>query len=885
MNLVSLLNIKYADVMGIKKFFILKRGMSLRKDFMFSLLVAMVPALLISLSFDYYYVYSQNMKAFQVASEDKMDSSVETLQKPLWQYNVDFLQNYTDVLINDPSVGMVTIYDERNREVAKAVDVASETAEDGVMVKELEREIFTEGRIIGRLIVSFNNSQIQKLSRQMLVSDVLVILAILLSVWAAIWFLVTRQVLLPLKIMKNSFHDISGGDYSKRVTLAKQNELTSIAREFNEMVGKVESRDKALRESEVKYRNLVESPSDIIFTMDNENRIVFINRNFEKWTGIDRETMVGKPFSEMFVGSHQYNDAELISPLTKGDLLWERELIKSDGSCIPVELNISVQCDSNGKIYGAIGIARDITTRMKAEEELRKYEQMVSSITDYLLLVDSARIIQAVNKAYLDGVGKERKELIGRNVLSVFAEQAFQEDFSPYFETCLEGSSVKHQGQFKLDGKNTSYMVITFYPLVEEDNSVSGVIVHMRDITERKKLEAMLQQSQKMEAIGTMAGGIAHDFNNIIGGIVGYAEMIEMFDAEKDSKLETRIQHVLKGAYRAKELVEQILTFSRNSDSKKKPLNLDNLVADTLQFLRASIPSTIEIVKQEKCPGSFVWADETSIQQILMNLCTNAAHAMKESGGKLTVGLCVEQIDQATAEHIDVQVLGAYVKLSVVDTGVGMDSEMLARIFEPFYTTKETGEGTGMGLAMVHGIVKELRGSIIVDSRPGHGSTFQVYLPQYDLVASDEAEEDLKLAEIPGGQENILIVDDEPELLGFSKEILEYHGYRVVSTTNSVEARRIFLNDPDHFDLVITDQTMPNVTGLELAKQFLEVRADTKIILCTGFSHSATKEEAEKIGVKRFVKKPFGPRQLAELVSAVLTPQTEGEHVDILSEF
>lgn len=837
---------------------------------MFSLLVAIVPALLVSLSFDYYYVYSQNMKTLEVLSEKIMERAVETLQKPLWQYDVEFLQEYAAVLCSDPSVSMVIVYDERDRDVAHASKGTLVPVETSIHW-QLEREVLKESRVVGKLIIEFNNSEIQKLSRQMLVSDVLVIFSILLSVWAAIWYLVTKQVLLPLKIMKDSFHDISIGDYSKRVTLKNENELTLISREFNEMVDRVESRDKALRESEVKYRNLVESPSDIIFTTDNENRLVFINSNFEKWTGIEGETLLGKSFLELFMRTDDYRDLDFVLPQLEGDQLWERRLIKSDGTYIPVELNISIQFDSKKRVYGAIGIARDITTRMKAEEEFRKYEQMVASITDYLLLVDSSYKIQAVNKAYLDGVGKERKELIGADVLSIFAMHKFQDDFLPYFETCLQGSSVKHQTQlFVGEGKVTSYMVITFFPLFEEDNSVSGVIVHMRDITEQKKLEGMLQQSQKMEAIGTMAGGIAHDFNNIIGGIVGYAEMIEMFDAKEESKLVTRIQHVLKGAYRARELVEKILTFSRNSDSKKKPLNLDSMVSDTLQFLRASIPSTVEIVKREKCPDSFVWADETSIQQILMNLCTNAAHAMQEHGGNLTVDVCIEQIDQVGAERIDVQLLGAYVKLSIADTGVGMDANVLERIFEPFFTTKKTGEGTGMGLAMVHGIIKELRGGMVVESIPTQGSTFHLYLPQYDLVDICETEGEPLNTEIPGGRGNILIVDDEPELLGFSREILEHHGYQVTSTTNSVEARQIFLSDPHNFDLVITDQTMPNITGLELAKQFIEVRSDIKIILCTGFSQSVTKEDAQKVGIKQFVKKPYGPRQLARLVSAEL---------------
>lgn len=856
--------------MSLKNVLYFKKGTSLRKDFMFSLLFAMIiPALFISLSVDYYFVYSQNMKALRGGAEGTMDRAVSTLSKALWQYNVEFLQVYADVLIADNNLSSITIFDERGRAVAGASQDQSRVSESGV-TWELKREVTLEGKKVGGVVATFNNSEIRKLSVPMLITDVLVILAILLSVWAVTWVLVTRYVLQPLRIMQDGIHGISKGDYSKRVVLENNNELTTIAREFNIMVGEVETRDKALRESEVKYRNLVESSSDIIFTMDDDNNIVFINENFEKWTGLDRERLLGEPFSEMFEKCEGIESSDLFLTRGEDDGLWERELIKSDGTSIPVELNFSIQYNDKNRSYGAIGIARNISNRRQAEEELRKYEQMVASITDYLLLIDKDYTIQAVNVAYLDSVDKKRSQLIGHPVQSIFAKQSYEEDFLPYFTTCLEGTSVKHQKQLFLDNAEPMYMVITFYPLVVEGGNVSGGIVHMRDITEQKKLEAMLNQSQKMEAIGTLAGGIAHDFNNIIGGIVGYAEMIEMFDAKDSAKLETRIQHVLKGAYRARELVEQILTFSRNTDSRKKPLHLDNLVNDTLQFLRASLPSTVQIVKPEKCPNSVVWANETSVQQVLMNLCTNAAHAMQEKGGKLTVALCIEKVDMQVAERIHVPLPGSYVKLSVTDTGVGMEPLVQERIFEPFYTTKEIGEGTGMGLAMVHGIVKELHGSIMAESTPGVGSLFHVYLPQYDLGDTLGEEKEVRHEKVRVGQGRILIVDDEEELLGFSSDILEHLGYEVLATTSSIEARQVFLNDPMAFDLVITDQTMPNITGVELARQFLDARDDIKIILCTGYSKAVTQEEIKEVGISRFVKKPFGARQLVDMVSSEL---------------
>jgi len=293
-----------------------------------------------------------------------------------------------------------------------------------------------------------------------------------------------------------------------------------------------------------------------------------------------------------------------------------------------------------------------------------------------------------------------------------------------------------------------------------------------------------------------------------------------------------------------------------------------------MQFLRASIPSTIEIAKQELHAKAVVWADETSIHQILMNLCTNAAHAMQKDGGQLFVSLGLETISTEDAEKINVTESGSYVVLTVHDTGVGIDPAKITRIFEPFYTTKKTGEGTGMGLAVVHGIVKNLRGAVTVESSPGTGTTFNVYLPQFDFSEKEIEDGQIVQEAIPDGKGCILIVDDEEELVNFSKEILEHLGYEVVSKTSSVNARKTFMEDPDRFDLVITDQTMPNITGLDLARQFIDMRADIRIILCTGFSQPNIEQEANALGIHRFVKKPFGARQLANMVREEMgTPQ------------
>ena len=404
-------------------------------------------------------------------------------------------------------------------------------------------------------------------------------------------------------------------------------------------------------------------------------------------------------------------------------------------------------------------------------------------------------------------------------------------------------------------------------------------MINERDITEQKNLESRLHQSEKMEAIGTLAGGIAHDFNNIIGGIIGYGEMIEMFDTRGNEKIESRIQHVLKGAYRAKDLIAQILTFSRPSDQRKKPVVLNSLIKETMKFLRASIPSTIEIVEDLDSANCVVWADETSLNQVLMNLCTNSFHAMQKKGGTLSVSLSEIFIDNETARKLSIETPGNFVMLTVKDSGEGIDPQVMERIFDPFFTTKKTGDGTGMGLSMVHGIIKDLNGTITVASAPGSGATFYIYMPVLDFEIEPEksrAEQNV----IPRGKGRILFVDDEEELVSFSKEILEQIGYEVVGKTASIDARLAFLSDPMQFDLVITDQTMPNITGFDLAVEFLEKRKDIPIVLCTGFSLPDLEKKAMASGITEYVRKPLGARQLADMVSRL----TQGTKNRIWSE-
>ncbi len=420
---------------------------------------------------------------------------------------------------------------------------------------------------------------------------------------------------------------------------------------------------------------------------------------------------------------------------------------------------------------------------------------------------------------------------------------------------------------------STVWAEVTTAFLRDQNKKPIGITGVTRDITERRKaekekkrLEIQLQQSQKMEAIGTLAGGIAHDFNNILSAIMGNIE-ISLIGLAKENKLAIRLKRVLEACERAKDLVLQILMFSRQGEQAQRPVYMNFIVKEVLKLIRASLPATIKIQQNITDEKKIVLSDPTHIHQVVMNLCSNAADAMKESGGVLGIILDSVEMNAETAKKYHKLSPGEYIRLTVTDTGHGMVPDVMKRIFDPFYTTKEQGKGTGMGLALVHGIVSKIGGAVHVISEPEKGSSFQVFFPKAreELIADGEDEED-----IPTGDENILFVDDEKNIVEMAQEMFSGMGYKVISTMRSLDALSIFKKQPDRFDLIISDQTMPDLTGINLAKAILEIRPDIPIIICTGFSDLIDPEMVKSIGIQEYVLKPYSKMNIARLIRKVL---------------
>ncbi|MGD9730945.1 MAG: 7TM diverse intracellular signaling domain-containing protein, partial [Desulfamplus sp.] len=409
--------------------------------------------------------------------------------------------------------------------------------------------------------------------------------------------------------------------------------------------------------------------------------------------------------------------------------------------------------------------------------------------------------------------------------------------------------------------------------LRDEKNRAFEMLGVSRDITERKRserekrrLEDQLTQSNKLEAIGTLAGGISHDMNNILTAIMGYVE-ISLSDVPADSKIHQRLERVLNACYRARDLVKQILTFSRQDSHENIPVNINIMVKEVLKLIRASLPATIKIEQNIPKDRSIIMADPTKIHQIIMNLCSNAGYAMQENGGLLNVSTEVMEIDSDSAGRYLQLAGGRYIRMTVSDTGHGMDKEVLNRIFEPFFTTKPQGKGTGMGLAMVHGIVKNLGGNIYVYSEVGQGTTFHLFFP----CAPDGVDiQNLETPKLETGTETILYIDDEPPIVDMAYEMLTTLGYKVEGVVGSVEGLERFKQQPEKFDIVITDQTMPELTGCELAKKIWEIRPGLPIILCSGFNDLINPDSAKKLGISEYIMKPYSKHEISVKIRRAL---------------
>lgn len=518
------------------------------------------------------------------------------------------------------------------------------------------------------------------------------------------------------------------------------------------------------------------------------------------------------------------------------------------------------------KVKAGIFVFMDITERKLAEESLARLATAVEQAADDVIISDAKGIIQYVNPSFERSTGYAKSEAIGKKVSLLYG--GGQEEAETYKSMKAELDAGRSwQGRFTNRVKDGREIVqsVGIAPIRDKLGAIIGYVSTQRDITQQEEMEKRYSQSQKLEAIGVMAGGIAHDFNNILSAIIGYGELA--LDECDNPELREDIQGVLLASNRAVELVKQILAFSRQGKREEKPVMVKPIVKEAMKLLRASIPSTVKITTEVKT-DSVIFGDPTEIHSIIVNLCTNASLSMREKGGTLTVALDSVELDVVFAKSHPNLTPGRYVRLTVSDTGCGITPEVREHIFEPFFTTRKKGEGTGMGLATVHGIVGRMGGAISVESGEGKGTTFQIYLPVVETGMGKE---------IPGGDESplpgnerILFVDDELMVVTIAQRALTRLGYGVTVSSGSPEALEIFRKSPDDFDIVVTDMTMPAMTGDQLAKEIRSIRPSIPVILCTGYSEKINERMATELGIEEFLQKPVGLSQLTRVIRKIM---------------
>lgn len=641
-------------------------------------------------------------------------------------------------------------------------------------------------------------------------------------------------------------------------------------------ISKLKRTEEALRESEYKYRELFEAGSDAVLFVDNDTGLVLqANRAASAMFGYSHEELLRKRNWELSEEPEETLRVIQGATTTPGQVITVplRYLRKKDGTVFPAEITGRSFFWQNCSVF--IASIRDITERKQAEDTRRLHFAVMEVVSEGLILVGwEDYLIKWTNQKSEEMFGYDLGEMIGMPVDRINAptDKTPSETRASIIDALNETGEWHGEIQnIKKDG--TVFWSYARVSLFDHPDYGKVTVSARTDITDRKraeeekeKLETQFRHAQKMEAVGTLAGGIAHDFNNILAPIIGYTEMV-MGELPESAPMHSDLEQVLRAAHRARELVRQILAFSHHGqDQKRVPVDVGSILKEALKLMKASLPSSIEI--QESIQKGMALANATQIHQVLVNLCTNASHAMEEKGvlGVSLSNVNLTEFDVARLPAMDLKP-GSYLKLSVSDTGHGMDEETMQRIYDPYFTTKKVGKGTGLGLAVVHGIVERHEGAVSVTSEIGKGTTFDVYLPR---VEPEWVDPERKTRDLPRGMERILIVDDEQMVADLGSRILAQLGYEVTRETNPVIALDTFTRNPDAFDLIITDYTMPHITGTELAGEILKIRPGMPILLCTGYSEKGTETAARELGIRGYAMKPLDRAQLAQLVRKAL---------------
>jgi len=646
--------------------------------------------------------------------------------------------------------------------------------------------------------------------------------------------------------------------------------------------------EEALRKSEEQYRLLVATSNEGVWAMDCNHVISYVNQAMAEMLGYAPSEIIGTKVEAYFYPDDRPFHEERMRQRNAGkDEVYEHRFRRRDGSPLWTLVSAKALKDDHGHFLGSFAMLTDITERKRTEGMLNLHMAIMETVAEGIFLIGlEDNIIKWTNSKIEKLFGYGPGEMIGMHVDKINAPTEKTPAETRISIVDILRQAGKWHGEINNIKKNgTHFWSYINVSLFNHPEFGTVMVSAHTDITKRKqaeqektKLEAQLHQAQKMESIGSLAGGIAHDLNNILFPISGLSEML-LAEIPPDSPDHESLEQIHKSAQRGSELVKQILSFSRQSNPQKLPIRIQPILKEVLKLIRATIPMNIEITSLIDANCGMVSADPTQLHQVAMNLITNAFHAVEDHGGTIHVGL-KEKVFNKDDFQDHCMKPGRYACITISDTGTGIDQTLVDKLFEPYFTTKAQGKGTGLGLSVVHGIVKQHSGEIRFNSQVGKGTSFNVYLP----LLETKDEKDAPVArKYPTGCERILLVDDEEPILRLEQMMLERLGYRITTRTSSPDALNAFRANSSEFDLVISDRGMPNMTGVQLARELISIRSGIPIILCTGYSDENDERRAMDLGVKGFLKKPFAIGALAEMVRKVLD-DVNGSTFDSLSK-
>ncbi|MBF0152193.1 MAG: PAS domain S-box protein [Magnetococcales bacterium] len=544
--------------------------------------------------------------------------------------------------------------------------------------------------------------------------------------------------------------------------------------------------------------------------------------------------------------------------------LFEATHRRKDGTLYPVDVQWYLAATETPPVL--VAIALDISERKQAEKRMRRLAAAVEQAADAILITAADGIIQYVNPSFVRIFGYTREVILEQNVSCLDAHSPRDGFFGQMLATLALGHVCKRRFPHRRRDGDVVEVEAIVSPLRETDGVVTHFVAVFRDMTREAQLEAQLRRAQKLEAIGTLAGGVAHDFNNILGAIIGYVEL-SFAETRQDDRVHGHLHEILQASLRARDLVAQLLAFSRCSEQERRPVSLAPILTETLKLIQATFPSTMDIRTHIDPDAGIVMANPTQIHQVVMNLCTNAVQAMQSGGGVLELTLQSRVVDNAASRVADL-LPGSYVQVSVQDTGCGIQDAIRDRIFDPFFTTKRVGEGSGLGLSVAHGIIVGHGGSITVTSRPGQGARFEFYLPR---IGSEVEKENMAVhVDLPRGCGRILFVDGEGAPVGVGMQYLEKLGYSMTAMTDPREAWMLFHDHPQEFDALVADQIMPHMSGIDLARKVLTLRPGFPVILCMDPGGSGNPEQLRSQGVRHCLQKPLLEWDLARILYQAL---------------